>query len=202
MGSQKASNWSITINNPTAEDYAEIEALKVQPWVKKWEGQLEEGEDGTPHIQARLHTERCRFGRVKTALSRAHIEAARNSLALTNYVHKPETRIAELPTVASRFMNIQQFYPILAAWTVDKIAEDYHESAEDVRIVFKHSTIHRGFENRVNEWKAKYKPLELVQQCAALQIQQGALGLEYIITNPATKTMFKTFFWDIIVRSS
>lgn len=200
MGSVKGTNWSITLNNPTKEDYDSIESLKVQPWCKVWEGQLEQPEGGTLHIQARLKTERMRWGKIKELLPRAHIEVAKNSIALTNYVHKPETRVAELPTIASRFMNIQQFYPLLAAWTVDKIAEDIHEYADDVRKSLRYAYMIREHSDRVAVWKKQYKVLDLVRECAALLIEQGTLGLEYIITNPATKTMFKEFFWNIIVR--
>lgn len=198
MGSTKATCWSITINNPTKEDYDEIESLKAQPWCKSWEGQLERGSEGTEHIQAVLKTERCRWGRVKTALTRAHVEAARNSVALTQYVHKSETRVAELPTIASRFMNIQQFYPILGEWVVDKIAEDFHMNADDVRREFLFSNTING---SIDRYKKSYVAMDLVNACAAQLIASGTLGLEYIITNPATKTMFKSFFWQIIVRS-
>lgn len=200
MGSTKASCWSITINNPTQEDYAEIEALKAQPWCKSWEGQLERGSEGTEHIQAMLRTERCRWGRVKTALTRAHVEAAKNQVALAQYVHKTDTRVAEMPTTASRFMNIQQFYSQLAPFLVNKIAEDLHESADDIRRVLRGSTMIREHSDRVAEWKKQYKVLDLVRECAGVLIEQGTCGLEYIVTNPATKTMFKEFFWNIIMR--
>lgn len=201
MGSVKGTNWSITLNNPTKEDYESIESLKAMPWCKVWEGQLEHPEGGTLHIQARLKTERMRWGKIKDLLPRAHIEVANNVLALTNYVHKPDTRVAELPTIASRFMNVQQFYPILAARTVDRIADDIHESADDVRRILRGSMMLREHSDRVAEWKKQYKVLDLVRECAGQLIQEGVRGLEYIVTNPATKTMFKEFFWDIIVRS-
>lgn len=200
MGSVKGTNWSITLNNPTKEDYDSIESLKALPWCKVWEGQLEQPEGGTLHIQARLKTERMRWGKIKELLPRAHIEVAKNSIALTNYVHKPDTRVAELPTIASRFMNVQQFYPILAEWTVIKIAEDLHESADDIRSVLRGSTMIREHSDRVAEWKKQYKVLDLVRECAGVLIEQGTCGLEYIVTNPATKTMFKEFFWNIIMR--
>lgn len=200
MGSTKASCWSITINNPTQEDYAEIEALKAQPWCKSWEGQLERGSEGTEHIQAMLRTERCRWGRVKTALTRAHVEAAKNQVALAQYVHKQETKLAELATSASKFMNIQQFYPILAEWTVIKIAGDLHEGADDVRRTLRTYMMIREQGDRVAEWKKRYKVLDLVRECAGELVEQGTCGLEYIVTNPATKTMFKEFFWNIIIR--
>lgn len=98
-GGTKARNWSITINNPTAEDYAAIELLKARPFCKNWIGQLEKGENGTEHIQGALKTDNVRFSQVKKALPRAHIEPAKNAIALRQYVQKEETRIAPLQQV-------------------------------------------------------------------------------------------------------
>lgn len=108
-GGTKARNWSITINNPTSEDYAGIEQLKAKTWCKEWTGQLEAGENGTQHIQAALKTDNVKFSMVKKCLKRAHIEPARNAVALRQYVHKEETRIAPLPTTqATSLSDIQQ----------------------------------------------------------------------------------------------
>lgn len=108
-GGTKARNWSITINNPTQEDYAGIEQLKAKTWCKEWRGQLEAGENGTQHIQAALKTDNVKFSMVKKCLKRAHIEPARNAVALRQYVHKQETRIATLPTTqATSLSDIQQ----------------------------------------------------------------------------------------------
>lgn len=100
VGGTKARNWSITINNPTADDFTAIELLKARPWCKEWVGQLERGESGTDHIQAALKTDNIRFSQVKKALPRAHIEPARNAVALRQYVQKEETRVSELQRVA------------------------------------------------------------------------------------------------------
>jgi len=99
-GGTKARNWSITINNPTADDFAAVELLKARPWCKEWVGQLERGDSGTDHIQAALKTDNVRFSQVKKALPRAHIEVARNAVALRQYVQKDETRVSELQRVA------------------------------------------------------------------------------------------------------
>lgn len=96
----KGSCWSITINNPSAADEQDIALLQTKKWFKKWEGQIEQGEkESTPHIQGCLHTEYIRWAAVKKVLRRAHIEKARNQMALVDYVHKPNTRTAELQTV-------------------------------------------------------------------------------------------------------
>jgi len=90
---QRASWWSITINNPTDLDR---EALKAENWpsfVKRFDGQEEVGEDGTLHIQGALNTAQVRFRAVKDWLTRAHIEAARDKSALLKYVQKSDTAV-------------------------------------------------------------------------------------------------------------
>jgi len=63
------------------------------------QGQMEKGSEGTTHYQGMLTTPQVRFSAVKKLFPRAHIEVAKNKQALQTYVHKDDTRIAE---VASR----------------------------------------------------------------------------------------------------
>lgn len=93
----KGCYWSITINNPSNEEITLWENLaKHAPFVKEVKGQIERGEEGTRHIQGMLKTDRVRFSAVKKILPRAHIEIAKNALALEKYVMKAETREAPL----------------------------------------------------------------------------------------------------------
>jgi len=62
----------------------------------KVEGQKEMGENGTIHYQLLLKTPQVRFSAVKKAFPRAHIEPAKNFVALKQYVHKESTRIDTL----------------------------------------------------------------------------------------------------------
>lgn len=196
----RGSCWSITINNPTEEDYNEIEALKAQQWVKSWEGQLEQLEGGTVHIQACLKTDYVRWGRVKNALTRAHVEKANNAVALTQYVHKNETRVAELPSLENRYMNISTFYGHLAEHVVQTIASKTNIDAYEVRLCLLDGG-YKDYRAAVAEAKRATLPLQTVNEVAGKLIAEGAMGLEFIVTNPATKTMFKTFFWQIVERS-
>jgi len=190
----------VTINNPTKEDYDEIEHLKSQTWVKSWNGQLEEGADGTPHVQACLKTEYVRWGKVKNALTRAHIEKARNSQALSNYVVKEETRVGAVPAGANKYMNIQQFYTHLAEHVVCKIAAATNIDAFEVRLCLTGNG-YKDHRDPVANAKKAIIPLNEVNAAAAKLIADGYMGLEFIVTNPATKTMFKTFFWSVIERA-
>lgn len=76
----RATAWSLTINNPTQADEESIQLARQKGWQVI--GQLEEGENGTKHYQLLLKTSRIRFGGVKKLFPRAHIEVARNVAAL------------------------------------------------------------------------------------------------------------------------
>lgn len=95
--SDRATCWSVTINNPLPADDENI-ALAKQKSGWKVEGQLEKGENGTPHYQLMVKTPQTRFGSIKKAFPRAHIEPARNQKALSEYVSKEDTRIGSLPS--------------------------------------------------------------------------------------------------------
>lgn len=87
----RASCWSVTINNPTEEDRNALQAYPT--FVKMVKYQDEVGEEGTPHIQAAIQTTQVRFSAIKAWLPRAHIEVARNKQALLNYVQKEESAV-------------------------------------------------------------------------------------------------------------
>lgn len=120
-GTDRASLWSITINNPTEEDR---KALREHPsFVKMVKYQDEVGEEGTLHIQGAVQTGQVRFSAIKKWLPRAHIEVARNKQALLNYVEKTDTALPNTHVV------IQADYLTMDA-ALKKIAEhqmDYGE---------------------------------------------------------------------------
>lgn len=77
----RARYWSLTINNPTPDDEERIALARQRGW--RVEGQLEKGEEGTPHYQLCLDCgAQQRFSAVKKAFPRAHIEAAKSAVAL------------------------------------------------------------------------------------------------------------------------
>lgn len=98
----KATCWSLTINNPTPEDEDNINEARLKGW--RVDGQKEVGSEGTEHYQLMLKTPQVRGSSVKKQFPRAHIEIARNVQALSNYVHKEETRVSDLK-------NDNKFYP-------------------------------------------------------------------------------------------
>lgn len=96
MTDSRATNWSVTINNPVAEDEDSIGIARQKGW--QVEGQKERGENGTEHYQLYVNTRsQQRFSALKKAFPRAHIEVARNVQKLKEYVVKEETRIGKIP---------------------------------------------------------------------------------------------------------
>lgn len=104
--------WSLTINNPTDDDRQNL-AMLPAGWTVK--GQEEKGEQGTLHLQLMLKTPQVRFSAVKKHFPRAHIEKARNEVALSNYVVKSETRVSEL-TVDKKFLSLPQLWTKFAEY--------------------------------------------------------------------------------------
>jgi len=119
---ERASWWSITINNPNDDDR---EALKNPPsWVKLVKCQDEVGDNGTLHIQGALNTTQVRFSQVKNWLSRAHIEVARDKSALLKYVEKSDTAID-----GTQFQNAREF--LTTAKALRKLARHYIKPTEE-----------------------------------------------------------------------
>jgi len=95
--SDRATCWSVTINNPVASDDESIARAKQRSgWSVT--GQKEQGENGTEHYQLMVKTPQIRFSSIKKAFPRAHIEVARNPKALAEYVQKEDTRVGSIPT--------------------------------------------------------------------------------------------------------
>jgi hypothetical protein len=95
--SERATCWSVTINNPNKADDENIAVAKQKSGWAVY-GQKEVGESGTEHYQLMVTTPQVRFSAVKKAFPRSHIEVARDRKALTKYVSKESTRIGALPT--------------------------------------------------------------------------------------------------------
>lgn len=104
--SVRSNCWSVTINNPIPADELNIAQARQVGW--KVLGQLEKGENGTPHYQLLVKTPQVRFSRVKSIFPRAHIEAAKNQVALAAYVQKEDTRVGTLVVDQSKYPTLQQ----------------------------------------------------------------------------------------------
>lgn len=173
----RATCWSITINNPTQE---ELNVSLPAGW--KIEGQIEEGEQGTTHYQAMLTTPQVRFSAVKKVFKRAHIEVARNKLALETYVHKKDTRLS---TVESRQSTIPTLFDyqhtIASKWNDDEFA--------------------RLRRDETNDKKTQGDlALEYVDILVERDIRAGVCGIEYIAINPMWRSAWKRFHGAMVER--
>lgn len=183
--------WSLTINNPTEADQEHINLARQRGW--KVEGQLEKGLEGTSHYQLRLITPQTRWSAVKKQFPRAHIEAARDPIALGKYVTKEETRVGSLPTGQDKYPSLSKVWDLIYqhyntddshGWNVlslsEGLAEFYHE---DLDMEFSKS------------------PLVVFDRAIKVLISNG-YHVESIAANPSTRSMWKLYARELIARSA
>jgi len=140
----RANTWSVTINNPTAEDEEAIATAKQKSgWTVH--GQLEQGEEGTPHYQLMIKTPQVRFSAIKKQFPRAHIEIARNPKALASYVTKEDSRIGALPTT-DKYPTLNQFWDLVFAFHQSHLVKQMEyqglETEEDRLVILDQSVNH------------------------------------------------------------
>lgn len=116
--SDRATCWSVTINNPNKADDENIAMAKQKSGWAVY-GQKEVGENGTEHYQLMITTPQVRFSAMKKAFPRSHIEVARDRKALTKYVNKEDTRTGTLPK-DNRYPSMQTLWDMFAEWLDDK----------------------------------------------------------------------------------
>jgi len=102
--------WSITINNPNPSDEEEINRARQKGY--KVEGQLEKGENGTPHYQLMVKTPQIRQSSLKKMFKRAHIEKARSPKDLEAYVQKDDTRIGQLVETSEMYPSLSKLWDL------------------------------------------------------------------------------------------
>lgn len=182
--------WSITINNPTEDDFIRWEGLKAEKWVKKVLGQLEQGENETPHIQGMLNTDSVRFSQIKKALPRAHIEVASKPAALAKYVQKAETRLAPLPTtkVATQ-ADVQRECLTLA---LDDYKRHNINSANTRDEFYNWMTFHHL---KYRTWSES-----LLDAAVKKLVRDGFFGIEFVMCNNQVRLAFKKYFCEIVIR--
>lgn len=212
--SQESSrNWSITINNPTQEELAVWKTATEHHWVKEAVGQLEKGESGTPHIQGLLKTDKVRFSQVKKLFPRAHIEAARNVAALTKYVQKEDTRVAQLQQSLERVEVVTP--KKLQQELASVVWEQLHHKGLPLQW---RNDYHRGWIHEYMDTECHPHDYPLAQlvvdnrayvECHAERvideavgnlIRRGVFGAEYATAQMASRQALKRFLVDIVIR--
>ena len=172
---ERATCWSITINNPEEVEYK----VELPPgWTL--EGQLEKGEEGTLHFQGMLKTPQVRFSAVKKVFPRGHIEVARNRKALEKYVNKVDTRVEKVEKNESRIPTLFEYQGIIAGkWD----AEGYNKWTQN-------------FPNKSPDEVA----MLYLDSLVAEDIEGGRRGAEFIAINPEWRSSWKRFWRSIIKR--
>lgn len=170
--SDRATCWSVTINNPTKTDDDNIAMVKQKSGWAVY-GQKEVGANGTEHYQLMVTTPQVRFTAVKKAFPRAHIEIARDRKALTKYVNKEETRTGALPT-DTKYPSQQKLWDMFAEWLDDK--------------------------GSWWDWDGE-KALTQFDRFICAKIDEGYI-VETIAVNPQTRSCVKNYFVPIIQRSN
>lgn len=191
----KSCCWSITINNPTDDDLQQWESLKHAHFVREAVGQMEKGENGTPHLQGMVKTTSVRFSQMKRALTRAHIEAARSAAALAKYVVKEETRVSTIPT--TKVATQADVQKTILNLTLTRYLELGNENNKELFYAWLRNI--------------KYsKLLKLEDQIFSVDywidtavnnlIVEGFYGIEFVMSNPQVRSAFKNYFAAIIIR--
>lgn len=188
----KSCCWSITINNPTEDDITQWNVLPTLPWVKEVKGQIEKGENGTPHIQGMVRTLSVRFSQVKRALPRAHIEVARNEKALAAYVVKEETRVAAIPTV--RVATQKEIQSTLMEQTLGEYLKSGGANTLDGFFSWMEK------EEMTSRFTMKHWAESHIDAAVKHLIRQGYYGVEFTMMNPQIRAGFKKYFKEIIIR--
>lgn len=174
----RATCWSITINNPTDEDMKVVRNPPAPGW--KMVGQMEQGTEGTMHYQGMLSTPQVRFSAVKKIYPRAHIEIAKNKRALEAYVQKEDTRVEGVKS--DSIPSIFEYQVIIAKrWKED------------------------GFQEYVKQFPRKdYDDVAMLylDSLVTQDIANGQRGAEWIATNPMWRNAWKKFWRAIITREN
>lgn len=187
--SDRATCWSITINNPTASDEEAINLARQKGW--KVYGQEEVGLEGTPHYQLMVKTPQVRFAAVKKTFPRGHIEVARDPAALARYVAKEATRVSSLPAQQDRYPSLSKYWTLVFGVLNDgtKDGLDYVK-LEEGRVAFYRDHTQRLYET---------KPLALLDKATKALIKEGYY-VEGIGANPNTRSQWNIFADEILLR--
>jgi len=186
----RASCWSVTLNNPTEADEECIALARQRGW--KVEGQKERGESGTVHYQLMVRTPQVRFSAMKKVFPRGHIEYARNPSALSSYVRKEMTRIADLPVASDRYPSLAKFWDLvidqLDSWNYINYGYIWEPRFERPPFWWK-------------EAPTKYhrEPLHALDDVTAVLIEKGYY-VESMACNPQVRMAWRKFHGAIAYR--
>lgn len=198
MSTQRHSIWSVTINNPTSADEEEIARARQKGW--KVEGQLEKGENGTPHYQLMVNSGQVRFSAVKKAFTRAHIEPARNKAALEQYVHKEDTKIGELVSSNEFYPSLSKFWKLVYKKFLDNNwllnFDPYDSRAEKEMCKDFYYDIKFPRDTRVSMGTLMVEALDYV----VAQLVEEGYHVEHFLSPPNISS-FRKFHFELLIRA-
>lgn len=209
---QSGRHWSITINNPTEEDKMAWTNVQQHHFVEGSLGQLEQGENGTVHIQGYLKTQKVRFSAIKKIFPRAHIEIAKNPNALARYVVKEETRLAPLPTGRTATPQLVQAYVLTEVINMlgnrryfRKLNKEERQmewcSEELPPAEFSEGRLGNIQRINMNRMYIDKHALQIVDTAVSQMIEQGIYGVEFVMSNNQVRSAYKNYLPSILIRT-
>jgi len=183
----RATSWSVTINNPSSTDEEQIAIARQKGW--KVEGQLEQGTEGTPHYQLLVKTPQVRFSAVKKAFPRAHVEQARNVSALQQYVTKSDTRLAGLPTAQECYPSMSKLWDLITSYLNAQPFYSKHIYEQSIRIM-----------GMLSEERDELV-MSMFDSAIAHLIRQG-YHVESMAVNPQVRSCWKRYYKPLFERSA
>jgi len=189
---QRATCWSLTINMgatkmETIEEW--IHSARARGW--RITGQVEKAPTtGTLHYQLMLQTPQTRFAAIKRAFPTAHIEIAKRKIALSQYVVKEATRVADLPQEDEKYPTTAKFWMLVFKTHNTGNSDGWDLTDEDaVR-----------FYDTQRQKELDANPLAFLDQTAADLIRRGYV-IDSHITNPAVRSFWNKFHAEVLYRT-
>jgi len=206
LTTQRATCWSVTINNPTAADDKVVQtATDEYAWIKEIIGQKEVGENGTEHYQLCVRTNQVRFSQLKSVFSRAHIEPARDMLALQKYVVKSETAVqgTRMKKAQAKPSDIYSaaFSVYVPNLTLPQFSNIYPPDFSTPENIFRAERIWNAYEHYMGQLPENYTFWRRLLRAIGDAMILDGVYVEFIITSPPFIAAFKAFLRSILVRS-
>jgi hypothetical protein len=168
----RSRGWMITINNFESNDESNIKNIEPDKYIY----QIEEGTNGTPHIQGFLYFKNViEFSCIKRWFPRAHIEKANNNKDSILYCSKLESRVRgpyvhniELP----KKLN-----------TINKLSNWQQEIVDIIDNEPDHRTIHWYYDLIGNTGKTSLCKYLCINRQDCIYINGSAKDMKYAVTN-------------------
>lgn len=175
--------WCITYwltEGRTLDTFNELVKNMPEDW--HLEGQIEQGTDSQQklHAQIFLKTPKTRGTKIVKYFPHCYIAEARNPFALQKYVHKEETRVAEIMTVENRSPQWQVVRDKFFEWVVNN--EPFYAHIKD------------DMDERISP------RLDLWDRFITLSIAEG-MNVELVGVNPQYRSAVRRYWSGFVSRA-